>query len=274
MRRNILPFLFLVAGVAVADDRLEAPPKGFDKKRDGVPQGKVEGIEYESKSAGYKRKAVVWTPPGYSKDTKYPVLYLLHGIGDTETGWAKKGAAGAILDNLLADKKIVPMVVVMPNGRASDKLTERSPWPEQGPAFEAFEKDLLTDLIPHIEKTYSVKTDRESRALAGLSMGGGQTFNFGLGNLDTFAWVGAMAPAPNTKPVKTLLPDPAAAGKRLKLLWLSCGDTDFLLDRCKVLHADLTAAKVNHIWHLGSGGHEWPVWNADLYHLAPRLFQK
>ena len=160
-----------------------------------------------------KRKAQVYTPPGYSKDQKYPVLYLLHGIGGDEHEWTRGGAADVILDNLYADKKAVPMIVVLPNGRASKDLTARDPIPKHSPAFAAFEKDLLTDLIPFIEKTYSVKADRESRALAGLSMGGGQSLNFGLSNLDTFAWVGGFSSAPNTKKADDLVKDPADAAK-------------------------------------------------------------
>src|SRR5262245_61602356 len=105
-----------------------APAKGVDARRDGVERGKVETIEYDSKTVGIKPKAVTYTPPGYSKDSKYPVLYLLHGIGDIETGWSKQGSADAILDNLIADKKAVPMVVVMPNGRAAKDVTVQTPW--------------------------------------------------------------------------------------------------------------------------------------------------
>lgn len=251
----------------------ERAPRGFDMKREGIPHGKLETVEYDSKTVGIKRKAVVYIPSGYSRETKYPVLYLLHGIGDDETGWTTKGAAHTILDNLIADKKAVPMVVVMPNGRAAKGMTPQTPWNQQVPAFEAFENDLFKDLIPFIEKTYSVRTDRESRALAGLSMGGGQTLNFGLTRHDSFAWLGAFAPAPNTRPAADLIKDPVATSKKLKLLWLSCGDKDFILEVSKKFHAALEEMKVPHVWHLGAGGHEWPVWNEDLYRLAPRLFQ-
>src|SRR6185312_13103412 len=132
-------------------------PAGYDKKRNGIDHGKVESIEYDSVTVGIKRKARVYTPPGYSKDKTYPVLYLLHGIGGDENEWPRGGAPDAILDNLYADNKAVPMIVVMPNGRASKDLTARDPIPKQSPAFAAFEKDLLTDLIPFIEKTYPVK---------------------------------------------------------------------------------------------------------------------
>src|SRR6516225_8354054 len=140
---------------------LAPAPKGFDARRDGVERGNVELVEYDSKTVGARRKAVIYTPPGYSKDTRYPVLYLLHGIGDIETGWWKKGSADVILDNLLADKKIVPMIVVMPNGRAAKDITVSTPWDKQFPAFAAFENDLLKDVIPYVEAHYSVKADRE-----------------------------------------------------------------------------------------------------------------
>jgi enterochelin esterase-like enzyme len=153
-----------------AQDLTTAPP-GFDAKREGIDRGKLETIEYDSTTVGAKRKAQVYTPPGYSKDKKYPVLYLLHGIGGDENEWTRGGVANVILDNLYADKKAVPMIVVIPNGRAAKDLTARDPFPRQSPAFAAFEDDLLKDLIPFIEKNYSVNTDRESRALAGLSMG-------------------------------------------------------------------------------------------------------
>ena len=191
-------------------ERLPAPPAGFDARRDGIERGRMETVEYDSTTVGTKRKARVYTPPGYSTDKKYPVLYLLHGIGGDENEWPRGGAPDVILDNLYADNEAVPMIVVMPNGRASKDVTARDPIPRQSPAFAAFEKDLLNDLIPFVEKTYSVKADRESRALAGLSMGGGQSLNFGLGHPDTFAWVGGFSSAPNTKPATELTKDPEA----------------------------------------------------------------
>lgn len=134
-------------------------------------------------------------PPGYSTDRKYPGLYLLHGIGGDEREWLRGGSRDVILDNLYADKLAAPMIVVLPNGRASQELTARDPIPKKSPAFAAFERDLLDDLIPFIEKNYSVETDRESRASAGVSMGGGQSLNFGLNHLDAFTWVGGFSSA-------------------------------------------------------------------------------
>ena len=206
----------ILTATAQKDDSTErypAPPEGFDKKRDGIDRGKLETVEYDSTTVGVKRKARVYTPPGYSKDKQYPVLYLLHGIGGDEGEWPRGGVPDVILDNLYADKKAVPMIVVMPNGRASKEVTAKSGFGQQGPAFAAFEKDLLTDLIPFVEKTYSVKADRESRAIAGLSMGGGQALNFGLANLDTFGWVGGFSSAPNTRRPADLIKDHAEAAR-------------------------------------------------------------
>jgi enterochelin esterase-like enzyme len=156
---------------------------------------------------------------------------LLHGIGGDEKEWLKGGNPQLILDNLFAEKKIEPMIVVMPNGRAmkDDRATGNIMAPDKVEAFATFEKDLLTDLIPFIEKKYPVLTDREHRAIAGLSMGGGQSLNFGLGNLDRFAWVGGFSSAPNTKKPEELIPNPEDAKKKLKLLWISCGDNDRLI---------------------------------------------
>src|SRR3954464_13813942 len=203
----------------VKRDPFPAPPREFDVRRDGIGRGKLETVEYDSATVGVKRKARVYTPPGYTRDRKYPVLYLLHGIGGDENEWARGGSPDLILDNLYADKKAVPMIVVLPNGRASKDLTAKDPIPKQSPAFAAFEKELLTDLIPFIEQTYAVKADRESRAIAGLSMGGGQSLNFGWNNLETFAWVGGFSSAPNTKRPADLIKDPAEAAKKVRLLY-------------------------------------------------------
>jgi enterochelin esterase-like enzyme len=178
------------------------PPAGFDAKREGIPQGRLEMVTYDSKSVGATRRMQVYTPPGYSKDRKYPVLYLLHGIGGDETEWQRFAAPDVLLDNLLADGKAAPMIVVMPNGRAQKNDRAEGDVFRSAPAFAAFEEDLLKDVIPTIESRYAVQADREHRALAGLSMGAGQSLNFGLAHLDTFAWVGAFSAAPNRRPDK------------------------------------------------------------------------
>jgi enterochelin esterase-like enzyme len=255
-------------------EKFPAPPPGFDIRREGIDRGKLETIEYDSTTVGAKRKARLYIPPGYTQDKKYPVLYLLHGIGGDENEWVRGGKADVILDNLIAERKAVPMLVVMPNGRASKDLTPRDPIPKQSPAFAAFEKELLIDLIPFVEKTYSVKADRESRAIAGLSMGGGQALNFGLGHLDTFAWVGGFSSAPNTKRPAELIRDPAEAAKKLRLLYIACGDKDGLFRISEGVHKMLDEKKVPHVWRvIPGGGHDFRVWKSDLYHFAQLLFR-
>jgi enterochelin esterase-like enzyme len=267
-----------IPAAAQKDEKAEpfpAPPADYDKKRDGIARGKLETVEYDSTTVGVKRKARVYTPPGYSKDNKYPVLYLLHGIGGDENEWPRGGVPDVILDNLIADKKAVPMVVVMPNGRASKDVTAKSGFGQQGPAFAAFEKDLLTDLIPFVEETYPVKADRESRALAGLSMGGGQALNFGLANLDTFAWVGGFSSAPNTRRPADLVKDHAEAAKRLRLLYVACGDKDGLFRVSEGVHKMLDEKKVPHVWRVIPGGaHDFKVWKSDLYHFSQLIFRE
>ena len=249
-----------------------AATAGFDVERAGIDRGRVETVEYDSKTVGTRRKAIVYTPPGYKKDTNYPVLYLLHGVGGDETGWTKACKANIILDNLMADKKLVPMIVVMPNGRAAKEDRAGGDFRKQMPAFEAFENDLLRDLIPYVESHYSVQSDREHRALAGLSMGGGQSLNIGLKHLDTFASVGGFSSAPNTKPAADLISDIEAA-KKLRLLWISCGDQDRLMNISERFHAALEEKNVPHVWYVEPGGHTPTVWKNDLYLLSQRLFR-
>ena len=257
------------------EDKAAFPPApaGFNVQRLGIANGRIETVEYDSTTVGIKRRMVIYAPPGYLKDREYPVLYLLHGIGDDETGWQEKGSAAAILDNLFADKLAEPMIVVMPNGRAAANFTIKTPWNEQGAAFEAFEQELFKDIIPYVESHYSVRAGRESRALAGLSMGGGQSLNFGLKHLDHFAWIGGFSSAPNTRPAGELVASPDEARGKLKLLWLSCGDRDGLMSISQNFHAFLRDNKIPHVWHVDSGGHTWPVWKNDLYLLAQRLFR-
>ncbi|MCB0611326.1 MAG: esterase family protein, partial [Lewinella sp.] len=230
--------LFAVLGESQSQDIEMQAPMGFDQARSGIASGKLDSIQYTSKTVGTTRKALVYTPPGFDKKKKYPVLYLLHGIGGDEREWLRGGSPQVILDNLYDEGKVEPMIVVMPNGRAmkDDRAVGNIFARDKVEAFAAFEQDLLNDLIPFIEKKYPTLADREHRAIAGLSMGGGQSLNFGLGNLDKFAWVGGFSSAPNTKRPEELVPDPEAARKLLKLLWISCGDADGLLPFSKRTH--------------------------------------
>ncbi|HTG67363.1 MAG TPA: alpha/beta hydrolase-fold protein [Flavobacterium sp.] len=267
--------LFMCNLIVVAQKIEKEGPKGFDQLRTAIAHGKIDTISYVSKTVGTTRKALVYTTPGFSKDKKYPVLYLLHGIGGDEKEWLKGGTPQIILDNLFAEGKIKPMIVVLPNGRAikDDRATGNIMAPDKVQGFAIFERDLLDDLIPFIEKTYPTLTDRENRAIAGLSMGGGQSLNFGLGNLDKFAWVGGFSSAPNTKLPEVLVPNPEEVKKKLKLLWISCGDKDGLITYGKRLHDYLLEKNVPHVYYLEPGGHDFKVWKNGLYMLSQFLFK-
>lgn len=272
---TFLILLFLSVCHLHAQEIEKEAPAGFDTPRTDIKTGKIETITYPSETVGVDRKAVVYTPPGFSKTEKYPVLYLLHGIGGDENEWLNGGRPDVILDNLYADGKLQPMIVVMPNGRAmkNDRADGNIMAPDKVQAFATFEQDLLNDLIPFIESEYPVLTDREHRAIAGLSMGGGQSLNFGLGNLDKFAWVGGFSSAPNTKAPHELVPDPERAKELLKLLWISCGDEDRLLGFSARTHDYLEDHKVPHVYYLEKGGHDFKVWKNGLYMYSQMLFK-
>jgi hypothetical protein len=199
----------------------------------------------------------------------------LHGIGGDEKEWLNGGSPQIILDNLYASGKIEPMIVVMPNGRAmkDDRAVGNIMAPDKIQAFANFEKDLLTDLIPFIEKNYPVLKDREHRAIAGLSMGGGQSLNFGLTNLDKFAWIGGFSSAPNTKPSEVLVPNPSEAKANIKLLYLSCGASDGLIGFSYRLHDYLQKNNVPHIYFIEPGVHDFKVWKNGLYMFTQLLFK-
>lgn len=250
------------------------PPDSITQVRDGIARGSLEMIEYESKTVGATRKMNVYTPPGYSKDQKYPVLYLLHGIGGDETEWQRFATPNVLFDNLIADGKIVPLIVVMPNGRAQKNDRAEGNVFESAPAFAVFEQDLLNDVIPAIESRYAVQADREHRALAGLSMGGGQSLNFGLTHLDKFAWVGGFSSAPNTKSPEELVPDPAKTKEQLKLMWLSCGNKDGLINISQRMQRYLKEKGIPHKWNVDSHGHDPTHWRNNLYHFTQLLFKE
>lgn len=275
MKVHAFLFLLLYASISQAQPVEKSAPPDFDVQRTGIPKGKLDTITYASKTVGSNRRALIYTPPGYSKKNKYPVLYLLHGIGGDEKEWLNGGHPEVILDNLYADKKIEPMIVVLPNGRAmkDDRATGNIFDQAKVQAFATFEKDLLNDLIPFIEKKFPVLTDREHRAIAGLSMGGGQSLNFGLGNLHKFAWVGGFSSAPNTKTPQELVPDAEAAKKQLKLLWISCGDNDGLITFSKRTHDYLYEKNVPHIYYIMPGVHDFKVWKNSLYMFSQFLFK-
>jgi enterochelin esterase-like enzyme len=261
-----------------------APPEGFDKPREGVAQGKLERVDYDSKTVGVKRWMQVYTPPGYAADKKYPQLYVLHGIGGNEREeWTRGGVAHVVLDNLIADKKIEPLVVVFPNGNATADPDAGGQGGfgggrgGRGGGFggwgKPFENELLKDIIPYIESHYSVVADREHRAVTGLSMGGGQALNIGLANLDVFAWVGGFSSAPNTSPPEQLVADPENAIKQLKLLYVSCGNKDGLMRVSQGVHTHLKEKNVPHVWHVDEHAHDFQHWKRGLYNFAQLIFK-
>jgi enterochelin esterase-like enzyme len=265
-------FVFVLAN---SQTTVKPAPRGFDSLRTDISHGKIDTITYASTTVGTIRRALIYTPPGYSKNKKYPVFYLLHGIGGDEKEWLNGGRPQFIFDNLYGEKRMEPMIVVMPNGRAmkDDRAIGNIFDSAKVQAFATFERDLVNDLIPFIEKNYPVYKDREHRALAGLSMGGGQSLNFGLGNLDKFAWIGGFSSAPNTKKPEELVPDPGEAKKKLKLLWISCGDSDRLISFSQRTHDYLKEKNVPHIYYIEPGMHDFKVWKNNLYMFSQLLFK-
>jgi enterochelin esterase-like enzyme len=265
--------------VVLAEDDVRLfpePPAGYRAlPADGL-RGRLDAFEYDSTVTGTRRQALVYLPPDYSPDKRYPTLYLLHGIGGNEHEWTGYVKADAIVDRLIAAGKAVPMIVVMPNGRAL--ADDRSPpedrvfTPENAAGFAKFERDLLDFLIPAVEAKYSTFADREHRAIAGLSMGGGQALNFGLGHPEAFGWVGAFSPAPNARPPAELLPDPGAVREQVALLYLSCGNRDGLINISQGLHAYLKRHDIPHVWNVDDHGHDGDSWANNLYHFAQRTF--
>lgn len=261
--------LFFISPASAQADRpnsIAPAPKGFASLRKDIDCGEVETVSLAGSKS--KRKMVVYTPPVYSKVGKYPALYLLSGTGDNEKTWTSvNGSADIILDNLIADKKAVPMIIVMPNSANAG----------------VFEKELLSDIIPYIDAHYSVAAGRENRAIAGLSRGGLQSLTIGLKHLDQFAWIGAFSPATggsSATAVAAAKPDVLvpvledSGSQKPSLLWVSHGDKDFgHMEYPKVLHKTLDDKNMPHIYHVDSGGHTRSVFKNDLYLLAQRLFR-
>jgi enterochelin esterase-like enzyme len=249
------------------------PPNMWDFQ--DVPHGTVHQHTYLSKHLG-QRELWVYTPPGYDRDpnAKYPLFVLQHGSGDNQQTWVVHGKAHWILDNLLAQKKAKPMVMLMINGHPysgppRDKSDKRLP------DMEAFKKELLEDAIPLVEANYRVEKDREHRAIAGLSMGGGHSLNTGLNHLDRFAWIGAFSAAtPQEGQIKPVFEDVEKSNQKLKLLWIACGKGDFLLKRNLEFIDKLKEKKLQHEWVETEGDHSWPIWRNYLAEFAPKLFQK
>lgn len=278
MNLRFIASLFLLLSIttlAIGQEIAKEAPEGFDVEQPDIAKGKIVNLQYNSKTVGNTREALLYTPPGYNREQEYPVLYLLHGIGGDEKEWLNGANPQIILDNLYAAGKLQPMLVVMPNGRAmtDDRPVGNIFSDDKIAAFSRFEDDLLDDLIPFIEHNYPVLKGSENRAIAGLSMGGGQSLNFGLGNLDIFGWVGAFSAAPNTKQPEELISNPDKAKEDLKLLFISCGDQDNLLNISKRTHDYLFKKSIPHIYYLEPGGHDFKVWKNGLYMFSQFLFK-
>ncbi|MDQ8183441.1 alpha/beta hydrolase-fold protein [Pelagicoccus sp. SDUM812005] len=251
------------------------PPENYRLRRDDIDRGAIEAFRYQSGVTQTERLANVYLPPNYNEAKKYPVLYLLHGIGGDETEWIRFTQPNVILDNLIAEGKAAEMIIVLPNGRAlpNDRAEGEIFSPEKIEGFAKFEQDLVDYLIPAIEAKYSVRRDREHRALAGLSMGGGQSLNFCLTRLDTFSWLGAFSAAPNTKPAEELIPDPEIVKDRLQLFYLSCGNRDGLINVSQGMQRYLAKHDIPHIWNVDDHGHDAETWGSNLYRFSQLVFQ-
>jgi enterochelin esterase family protein len=256
-------------------------PSFYDSRP--VPHGEVRMVDYESRAFGVTRSVWIYTPPNYDKSTaKYPVLYLLHGNGEAFNGWVMNGRAHIILDNLIADKKAQPMIVVMPQGHALQA-------PNVGPLVRItgettmfsprFPKDLLQEVVPLVERNYRVLANPDNRAIAGLSMGGGQALSIGLTHPELFHYVLGFSAAIGgqflniDETVQSVLTNPAAANAKFHLLWISVGRQDFLFGPDKQLAKVLTDGGVKNTYRETEGAHVWSVWRNNLNEAAPLLFR-
>ncbi len=249
------------------------PPREFDRWRDGAGHGRLVAEECTARGWSGKRSLMIYYPPGYLPSIRYPVLYLLHGMGDDETAWTRKGALEPILDNLYAEGRVVPMVVVMPNARGSTDVPLDAPWEAQAAALSGFGSELLKWVIPFVESRIPVLSDREHRAIAGVARGAGQALSISMEHPDQFGWVGLFSPAGVGLDAVRMTGQSAPSVPQFRLLTLHSSETDSLVDVARALHATLESRRVLHEWHLSSGGHSWGVWKRDLYLVSQRLFR-
>ena len=239
-----------------------------------VPHGVVHQHLFASKVTGDDSQFLVYTPPGYDPraSTSYPVLYLLHGYGDDATAWTENGRAQMIADNLIAAGRLRPLIIVMPHGHpvplnTSDKRADYSP-----ANLAAMDKMLTTEIIPFVETQYHAQRSPDSRAIAGLSMGGGHTLGIGLSHPDTFHWVAAFSSALADRNIEKSFSSLLQKETRPKLLWIGCGKDDFLIQHNKDMHAWLEQHQVPHTWRLSEGDHSWQNWRHYLIEILPLIF--
>ena len=253
------------------------PPELYERLQ--VPHGSVHVHQYFSKSLGTPRQLHIYTPPGYetSLSVHYPVLYLLHGSGDHDSVWLSTGRAGYIADNLIANNKAKSMIIVMPRGHAEFAMPQSGDENPPPRYLKAFETDLLKDVIPLVEKNYRVLSDAQHRAIAGLSMGGEQTLHVGLNHLDRFRWVCAFSASMDGLEFDGAFPQVAAdsqkANDQLSLLWIGCGDRDWLMQVNSDFTFWLKVKGVEHTFVVTAHGHEWAAWRRYLSIVLPKLFQ-
>ncbi|UPQ76204.1 alpha/beta hydrolase [Chryseobacterium nepalense] len=281
----VFAIAFSLTGIFASAQNFEKQaPVGFDQIKQNIPHGKIDSIQYPSKTVGTVRKALIYTPPGFNKNKKYPVLYLLHGIGGDEKEWYKNGTPQIIIDNLYSEGKLTPMIVVLPNGRAmkDDRATGNIMAKDKVEAFATFEKDLLNDLIPFVEKKFPVKKDRENRALAGLSMGGIYTLHTGVQNSDMFSSLGVFSSGwilPSLQEVadseyKFMNDNKEKINSNIKNFWISMGGKeDIAYKNCQVMMKKLDELGIKYSYSEYPGGHTWSVWRNNLYNFAQLLFK-
>jgi enterochelin esterase-like enzyme len=263
---------------------LVAGPASIPWQVSNVPHGVIHHHFYHSRIVGDDRDYYVYTPPGYATDRKgrYPVLYLLHGYTDDASAWTAVGRAHVILDNLIAQGKVKPMLIVMPLGYGAPEIVQ--PTPVFGAAFrdaslrqrnfDRFRDALLQEVIPAVESAYRVSKDRNSRAIAGLSMGGAESLFVGLNALDRFAWVGAFSSGGLDEDFDKFFPGlDSKANSQLRLLWIACGRDDFLIDMNRKLREWLKSKDVRATELETAGAHSWQVWRRNLAEFAALLFR-
>lgn len=255
---------------ATAPAGLPVPPQGFASDNGGIPHGDVETTQFPTANTG-NQAVTVYTPPGYSTDEQYPVMYLHHGIGGNATAWiTSEGNADNVMDHLYSEGLATPMIVVMPDGNTknADGSTRGN-----NEGFEVHTDVLLNDLIPWVESNYSVVSDPDWRAIAGLSMGGGQTLNIGFPNSDVFHYLGAFSSAPNSRQPAQNITDVEAVSQNMRFIFIACGDQDGLIGTSEGYHNFLNDNDIEHMWQIEPGqGHTAEVWNRSLYNFAQRIF--
>jgi len=257
-------------------------PASLPWEMNNVPHGMIHRHFYRSGVVGDDRDYYVYTPPGYDPkaDRLHPVLYLLHGFSDDASGWTAVGRAHVILDNLIAQGKAKPMLLVMPLGYGAPEIVSRSSPPMRDPklrqrSFDRFRDALFTEVMPEVEKTYRVSKDRNSRAIAGLSMGGAESLHVGLNALNRFAWIGAFSSGGLGEDFDAAFPalDSKANGQ-LRLLWIACGTEDRLIDGSRKFRVWLKSKEIRHTGIETPGAHTWMVWRRNLAAFASLLFQE